>query len=183
MTYRPTPKVIGDIIPKVRVALNGTHVKFDGITPFYDYGTTTEVVNRLTKMTASTTEYDKKYPLIWLLIDDGTIHEKITPQNSVKRAVQNLQIVICTQSNESFTTAERYTNIVEPILRPIYDSLMSNIKKSKLVSSADKKYEHDYYENLFWGRTGLYGREGNIFNDRIDALIIDNLKLLIIKNC
>jgi len=44
---------------------------------------------------------------------------------------------------------------------------------------------HDKIDRLFWGRSGLYGNEGNIFNDHLDAIEIQNLSLSLRlnKNC
>lgn len=175
MTYRPAPEIIRDVFTAAAVELAKV-----SIVPYYDYGTTLEVVNRL-KAKSISDKYDEKYPLVWMLIDDS-VHEKVDVKTSVHRQLQDTTIVICTQSNQEYTSAERYTNIITPILRPIYEELMNQFKISKLTSSIGK-YTHDYYENLFWGRSGLYGREGNIFDDRIDAIIIDNLQLLLINNC
>lgn len=176
MIYRPIVDIIGDVVSDVRLDFTQ-----DNIIPFYDYGTTLEVVNRLSAKTKSDDFYDKKYPLIWYLIGDS-IKEEVDNKKSIKRQVTDISIIICTETNAEYTSEERYTNVIKPILRPLYDSFMSKLKLNKQLKSIDG-FKHNYFENLYWGRNGLYGHEGNIFNDLIDAIIIDSMDLFIIETC
>jgi hypothetical protein len=44
-------------------------------------------------------------------------------------------------------------------------------------------FEHQKYDRLYWGKQGLYGNSGNIFNDFIDAIEINELKFEILNTC
>lgn len=176
MTYNPLSYLIENIVDQVR--LNYAEEK---VLPYFDFGVTLEVVNRLKLKTESDLFYDKKYPLVWHLIN-GNVSEKVDYSKTNPREAQDVTIIICTQTSNDYTSRDRYENTFIPTLRPIYDLFMYYLRKSKELKSTDN-YTHSYSENLFWGREGLYGHEGNIFDDRIDAIIIDNLKLRVIESC
>lgn len=176
MIYRPITHLIGDIVAEVR-----SDFSLEGVIPFYDYGVTLEVVNRLKQKTQNPDYEYKKYPLIWYLID-GSIEELVADNLSNKRTVQNATVIICTQTDATYTSEDRFNNTFIPILRPLYDSFMFHLKRSNLVRSTDY-FKHTYHENLFWGRDGLYGHTANIFDDKLDAIIIENLQLSIIEKC
>lgn len=177
MIYRPVPHIIGDIVDMVREKFTEEQK-----IPYYDYGSAIEVVNRLKRKSNNPDLESERYPLIWFLINDN-IKEVVQPvglQNP--RIVQNVTIIICTNSKQDFSSAERYQNTIIPTLRPLYESFMFNLRKSNLFKS-NNNYTHNYYENLFWGRDGLYGHSGNITNDKLDAIIIDDLDLRIVETC
>lgn len=176
MIYRPIVDIIEEVVTEVRNDFTS-----EQNIPFYDYGTTLEVVNRLRMKTDSNQFYDKKYPLIWYVIGDS-INEEVDSKKATKRQVKSNTIIICTKTKAEYSSKERYTNVIKPILRPLYDLFMLKLKQNKTVRSIDG-FKHEYYENLFWGRAGLYGHDGNIFNDRLDAIIIDSMDLFIIETC
>ena len=176
MIYRPVPYIIKDIVETLR-----NEYTEEKILPYFDFGTTVEVVNRL-KIKSDSAEYsDKRYPLIWYLID-GSVKETVGDIRSNNRLAKDVTIIICNQTTREFTATERYENNFIPVLRPIYDALMYHMKASRMVRSSNG-YEHEYYENLFWGNEGLYGATGNIFDDMLDAIIIKGLDLMLIESC
>ena len=172
MIYRPIVDIIEEVVAQVAIDIPGV---------FYDYGTTLEVANRLRTKTDSDNYYDKKYPLIWYVIGDS-VEEEIDSKKATPRRVLSNSIIICTETAAEYSSKERYANVIKPILRPLYDSFISKIKLNPSLRSLNG-FKHKYYENLFWGRNGLYSHDGNIFNDKIDAIIIDSLDLLIIETC
>ena len=175
MIYKPVPTIISEIVSEVR-----SSVGLKNGAPYFDFGTTNEVVNRLMEKTNSPDLYSKKYPLIWMLINDA-LEEDVQPKLATPRLFKDLTIIFCTETKSEYTSAERYEKTIMPILRPLYESFMYYLGKNQSLISDN--YNHGYYENLFWGRNGVYGREGNVFNDRIDAIIIDNLDLRVKQTC
>lgn len=176
MIYRPVPYIIKDIVDNLRDKYTE-----EKILPYFDFGTTVEVVNRL-KAKSEVLQYsDKRYPLIWFLID-GSVKESVGDVRSNNRIAKGLTIIICNQTEREFTSTQRYETNFIPVLRPIYDAFMYHMKTSTLVRSSNG-FEHEYYENLFWGNEGLYGATGNIFDDMLDAIIIKGLDLMIIEKC
>jgi hypothetical protein len=176
MIYKPVPHIIRDIVSDLR-----NNFSEDKIIPFYEYGTALEVVNTLSKKTEHPEYSDKKYPLIWFLIKDS-LKQEVDFTKANKRKVTDITVIFCTETKADYLAADRYENTFIPILRPLYDAFVYYLKRSKDISSKND-FKHIYYENLFWGRDGLYGHEGNIFNDRLDAIIIDNLDLHLIETC
>lgn len=176
MIYRPVPYIIKDIVDNLRDKYTE-----EKILPYFDFGTTIEVVNRLKIKSESPDHSDKRYPLIWCLID-GSVKESVGDIRSNNRVAKDVTIIICNQTDRDFTATERYENNFIPVLRPIYDAFMYHMKISKLVRSSNG-YQHEYYENLFWGNEGLYGATGNIFDDMLDAIIIKGLDLMLIESC
>ena len=176
MIYKPVPHIIGNIVTKVRN--NFTKEK---LIPYYEYGTALEVVNTLSLKTKSQDFYNKKYPLIWFLIKDS-IKQEVNLKGANHRKVTDITLIFCVETKAEYVASERYSKTFIPTLRPLYDSFVHYLRKSNQVTSKNG-FKHNYYENLFWGRDGLYGHKGNIFNDRLDAIIIDNLDLFIIENC
>lgn len=176
MIYKPVPYIIKDIVDNLRDKYTE-----EKILPYFDFGTTIEVVNRLKIKSENPTSSDKRYPLIWYLID-GSVKETVGDIRANNRIAKDVTIIICNQTDRDFTATERYENNFIPVLRPIYDALMYHMKTSKLVRSSNG-YQHEYYENLFWGNEGLYGATGNIFDDMLDAIIIKGLDLMLIESC
>jgi hypothetical protein len=176
MIYKPVAYIIRDIISQIR-----DNFTTEKIIPYYEFGTTLEVVNTLSLKSESSAYYNARYPLIWYLIKDS-VKQEIDFKKSNNRLIKDITIIFCTETKQEYLAADRYENTFIPTLRPLYDSFLFYLKKSKEVVSKNGFY-HRYYENLFWGREGLWGHEGNIFNDMLDAIIIDNLDLFIVETC
>ena len=97
-----------------------------------------------------------------------------------------LQLVIITDTSKHYTTAERYTNTFDPILTPLYELFLKQLAKSDYVDSDSDSvlyFEHTRWDRPYWGKDGIYGAVADIFNDFIDAIEIENLKLKILKTC
>ena len=176
MIYKPVPYIIGDIVAKVREGYSEL-----GIEPYYEYGTALEVVNTLSLKAESVEFEDKRYPLIWFLVKDS-LKQEVKYNRATPRIAKDLTIIFCTITSAEYRAADRFANTFIPILRPLYDLFVHYLKLSNEVRSITH-FSHNYYENMFWGRDGLYGHEGNIFNDRLDAIIVDNLDLHLIEKC
>jgi len=131
----------------------------------YIYGHPLEVLNTLMLMSGDADLRFKKYPLITLFLD---IKETSSPGFYSEA---DLHFLIITGTNPNYTAPQREDFSFTPILHPIYGEFIEQIRKSGLFSfegSTPKPYER--FDRLFWGKEGLYGVEGNIFNDNIDAI-------------
>jgi hypothetical protein len=116
-------------------------------------------------------------PFILLLLD---IKESFTPNN----IDVSVNFVIGTVTNQPFTTDERYATNFTPILYPIFEQLITKLQNGSNTIHSTSYLEFEKYDRVLWGKEGLYGVTGNIFEDYIDAIEINNLKLLITKtNC
>jgi len=143
--------------------------------PFYMFGHPLEIINTLAKKDKHDTHKFNKYPLIALFQD---FTETMGVNQAVQSAVPDLNLVICTNTSPDYTAENRYDNTFRTVLYPLYDLLIKHIVKSKWFANVDPGLvPHSKTDRLYWGRTGLYGNEANIFNDHIDAIEIQNLSL------
>lgn len=145
------------------------------ITPlYYMFGHPLEVVDRLQELTNSPTEKDKKYPLIALFADIPIDKRKpIGFYGSAK-----LTIIIATLTDPKYTAEQRIEKTFKPILQPIKEQLVNLIYRHKQFSFEDE-LNYTEIEHYYWGKQGLYGNVGNIFNDYIDAIELKDIEVLI----
>jgi len=150
--------------------------------PFYMHGHPLEIINTLAEKDQHKTHKFNKYPLIALMQD---FTEEIGESQTIQGSVM-LNIIIATQTKVEWKSAERYTNTFRTVLYPLYDLLIKHIIACGWFKEVGfGLVPHDKIDRLFWGRSGLYGNEGNIFNDHLDAIEIQNLSLSLRlnKNC
>jgi len=141
----------------------------------FDHGHPLEIVNNVQQYSQSDTLKYESFPRICLFHD---FEEKITFEKLV-----TLDIIIVTDTDPAYTAPQRYTNSFDPILTPLYNLFMAELAASDYIGTTDNNYfKHTKIDRLYWGKNGLYGNTGNIFNDFIDAIEINKLEL-IINNC
>ena len=143
-----------------------------GMDVFYLYGHPEEIIEKLRSVTRASQEDEGKYPMVALLTD--------YPQDKGKEGITDvtLQIVIATLTDPNYLAEERVENSLKPILYPIYYALLAEIAKSGyyMVQTQDQ-IEHRVWDRLYWGRNGLYTEDGNVFEDMIDCIEIEDMKL------
>jgi hypothetical protein len=139
----------------------------------YIYGHPLEVMTRLQEMTNSVTQKDKKFPLIALFTD---VTVRVNAQTVGIYGEVELQLIIATQTLPEYTSVQRLETSFKPTLYPIRDSFLDNLLKHRQFTF-DGNVEYDSIDRFYWGRQGLYGNTGNIFNDYIDAIEIQNLRV------
>lgn len=143
--------------------------------PFYMYGHPLEIINTLAKKDKHDVHKFNKFPLIALFQD---FTETMGENQAVPSAVDDLNIIIAVNTLPDYTSENRYDNSFRTILYPLYDLLIKHIVKSKWFINVDPGLvPHNKIDRLYWGRTGLYNNESNVFNDYIDAIEIQNLSL------
>jgi hypothetical protein len=141
----------------------------------FDHGHPLEIVNTIKQYTESESLKYNVFPRICLFHD---FEEKITFETLV-----TLDIVIVTDTSPDYSAADRYDNSFNPILIPLYELFLKKLADSDYIGTTENNYfKHTKIDRLFWGKSGLYGNTGNIFNDYIDAIEINKLEL-IINNC
>jgi hypothetical protein len=147
------------------------------ITPhlYYMYGHPIEIVNTLSEKGADGTQKFLRFPVICLFQD---FEENIAVYGY--DSMVELNIVIAAQSKNHWKAADRYTNTFKVSLYHLYNLFLQKLAESDDVNGDNP--EHTKIDRLYWGKTGLYGNSGNIFNDFIDAIEIKDLKLKIHKS-
>lgn len=143
--------------------------------PFYMYGHPLEIINTLSKKDRHDVQKYNKYPIIALFQD---FTETMGEHQAVQSSVQDLNIIIAVNTSPDYVSSERYTNTFKTVLYPLYNLLIKHIVKSKWFRNIDPGLvPHTKIDRVYWGRSGLYGNEGNVFNDHIDAIEIQDLSL------
>lgn len=142
--------------------------------PFYLHGHPRDVVDVMAEKDQSDTQKLLQYPLIALFQDfeEGMGED----QQIASRA--SLNLIIATNTKMDYHASERYNATFRTVLYPIYDIFIRKVYESKYFANVGINLcPHTKIDRLYWGREGLYGNEGNIFNDAIDAIEIRNLQL------
>lgn len=140
--------------------------------PFYMYGHPLEIANRLTDKDKDKVTKRQKYPLIALRMDI---------QESVSKGIWSytLNLLIANYNDKKWNAEERMANIFKPVLYPIYERFMEELRNSPLFFWPDNQDypEHTKVDRPFYGTESPQGNVKNIFNDPIDAIEIIGLKL------
>ena len=123
----------------------------------------------------------KKWPLICLLQD----FEESNGQDMTIVSEVNLNIVICTATDASYTGSQRYDESFRPTLQPLYELFIKKVAQYNGFSGlSEGLIPHTKIDRLYWGTEGGAGNTANKFNDYIDAIEIRDLNLKYNgKNC
>ena len=137
----------------------------------YMHGHPLEITSSLTDLTNSATLSEKKYPLIALFQD--------FPETKGGDFTNiELNLIIAINTDNTLKAGDRYVSSFKPYLYPIYDALLEAIARSGFFNETNvSEISHIKLDRLYWGRNGLYGNSANIFNDYIDCIEIQKLKL------
>jgi hypothetical protein len=162
--------MIKDVIDDVRK----TYDPINLLAPYYEYGHLTEIINTLSEKTKSAAFKFQKYPAIFLLQD-------FTEKEENDLVTVDVTMLIVTQTKAEFKAKDRYVETFEKVLYPIYDQLKDAFEKSPHF--LQYTFDMDATDRLYWGKNSVTGNTGNLGNDFIDAIEINNLKLTIQKQC
>ena len=140
--------------------------------PYYMYGHQREIANRLLLQGKSPSKKDNRYPLIALRLDTSE-------QMNNGYISYNLNIGIFTNTSKSINAEERYAQTITPILTPIYEEFLYQLKRSGLFfwPGSQDRPPHTKIDRPFWGTDGGSGNDRYIFNDAIDAIEILDLRI------
>lgn len=141
----------------------------------YHHGHPAEIVNLFRQATHDQDVKFEQFPAICLFQD---IPEKHSVKGKDREA--RLNMVIITDTDSKYEASQRYTYTFTPTLIPLYERLMDAIECNGDLQILSDDY--DYFERIYWGKNGLYGNVGDIFNDFIDAIEINNLRIKTLKN-
>lgn len=167
---------IGQVVTKVNDKLNESD-DWD-YTVHYMYGHHIEINSRLQEMTQSPVKKNERFPLVILFTDISV--EKNQPIGYYGNA--RLNMVVANITDPNYIASDRLENNFKPILQPIKNELINQIKRHKQFSF-EGLVEYTEIERFFWGKTGLYGNTANEFNDYLDCIEIKNLKVNIKNKC
>ncbi len=167
--------VIEDVVTEVRNDADKPGVGLIPVdSPYYLHGHPLDIIKVLNAKDRSPTNKSKKYPLIALFQD---FTEEIgTDQRITSSASLNLVIAYSTKSE--YDSPQRYDNSFRTILYPLYDLFIEKLRTSGWFLNASTGLTlHDKIDRLYWGRGETKGNKAVVFNDLIDAIEIQHLRL------
>lgn len=158
-------KYFVDVFESIVAATALLYDTVNGEKPYYLHGHIADVIDILNERTETELKF-KKYPLIVLVQDFTEKKERYDIEYEVSPMV-----LILTYTESTYNSATRYNINYRTVLYPIYEKLLLAMGKSKhLEKPEDGIFKHDKTDRLFLGKLGLYGTEGNTFNDHVDAI-------------
>ena len=150
-----------------------------GLAPFYLPGHKLYIANQLLMKDNDAVYKEQKYPLIALFMD-------IPEQISGGMIRYNFHIGFFQLTQATYLTEERLATTFHPMLYPLYWKFFEYLRKvGKFSYSGDLEFpDHNKEDRFFWGMLYEQGTDRYIFNDRLDAIEITELRISkTIKKC
>lgn len=174
--HREFESIVAAVSAKLTPQLQLVDDKITGV--HYQYGHPLEIINTIGMLDEGKTSKYKRYPLVAFFLDS-----KIKRGSEVgiygEQTVNMAIIRACKDANQNAKERDEFNFI--PVLTPIYIELMEQIafRGDLLKVISAESIEHEATNRYYWGKEGLFGNDGNIFNDWVDAIEINNMKLKI----
>lgn len=172
--------VVVDIFREIAAAIEAEAIAL-GIcaTLRYEHGSPEELLKVLQNVTASIglegSTAKPKYPLMFLLSD---FPETIPGTGSYDEDVVLPVIVLMGESQQNYSSQERYDNTLKPLLLPLYKLTLKHIAKHPRIMVYDpNNIPHTKWNRLFYGRKVL----GTNVADYVDAVEMEKIKLTFAK--
>lgn len=167
------PYLFRDIAEKVNVELFSRAE--DPFNVYFDFGHYVNVTRNLTMKDGSISHKNKKYPLIWLVMD---FVESFKFDEYGYCELPDLQILIAMATQPTLTDSERYEKSFIPRLLPIYEELKNQMELSGYFELSGPFFTHEKIDRPYWGGQDTNGNgQANLFNDFIDAVQLRKIKL------
>ncbi|MDR1673226.1 MAG: hypothetical protein LBS09_07195 [Bacteroidales bacterium] len=154
----------------------------------YMYGHLRSILQTLSSYDRTAEFAKQKYPLIALLCD---FVEYVQSDKQYERWA-DLHLLIVADSNRDYREEERLEKVYKPILIPIYEAFMDELKNNTNYVSEVTNSIYGYAGEEFIKRYALSNalnesvkQQGlkSLFNDHLDGIEIRNLRLEFISHC
>lgn len=169
-------KLIGTVVAKTSAALL---TQLQAVDPLitgvhYQYGHYNDIKERL--LQKGKTDKPNRYPLIALFEDF-----RVTNRVPGIFGIADLRLIILHFSSKGITREQRETNVFLPILVPIYEEFLKQLRVSGFFMQYGP-FRHNRIDRPHWGDPGLYRSrsgepDGYIFDEILDGIEIDGLQL------
>lgn len=164
------PDIFRDIVG--RIIIPNTPV-------YFDYGHYKEVAKNLIYKDISESVKNKKYPLVWLVLDMPEDMDPLPGQYSSPK----FQLIIATGTDPNWTIDERRDGSYLPFLYPVYNQLIDQMRKEVRFGFPNfTQMKHQKVDRYYWGGDETPGGavdKPNLFNDHIDAIQLRNFNIKI----
>jgi hypothetical protein len=163
-------KIVQDVSANLRTEL-GRDVQFL-------YGSYNHIRQRLASKDKSEGNKEVKYPLIALIYSFD--ERKVSGKDSLD---VSLTFLICTESENSMYSEDRYTQNYLPILYPIYAEFMAVVESSNYFRKYHSRgVPHIKVDDLHMGEESGGGKIAYILPDVVDGIWIKDLELSVLPN-
>jgi hypothetical protein len=142
------------------------------------YGSYNHIRQRLASKDKSEGNKEVKYPLIALIYSFD--ERKVSGKDSLD---VSLTFLICTESENSMYSEDRYTQNYLPILYPIYAEFMAVVESSNYFRKYHSRgVPHVKVDDLHMGEESGGGKIAYILPDVVDGIWIKDLELSVLPN-
>jgi hypothetical protein len=156
--------VFSEIVGAVKTGLNLSVLN-------YQYGYVEELNETLQQWSRTPSFAFQKYPLVWLAqpftITRGTL--------GLYGKISDLRLFIITDSQKTLKASERMDQNFKPVIYPIYEELLNQIKLHPAVTLPNDYYgelPHNFTDRYYWGEA-----QEQVLNDVVDCSEISQLKI------
>jgi hypothetical protein len=136
----------------------------------FKYSTPTEFVDELKALDDS-----QRYPFFF--VNSMLVDYDLQSKND--RIINVGEIVIATKTLKEWSSEARDAKSFKPILIPFMERFFERMKFNPKISILKEGKVKLHY---FYGKQGLYGSEGNLFNDSVDAIQLLNFQFRLSNN-
>lgn len=173
-TYKHIPIALPDIFAQIvsEVETNlASESSLDIPQVNFKHGTMLDIAAELVADSKSPEKKLVRYPLVCLIYKaDEKFVDEFEPEI-------NVDILICTATQKTYSNDQRYTTNIKPIIYPIYAELKSVISKSKYFWGYKKGFDHTKIDLPHAGQESAQGNVAYELQDVIDGLMMKGLKL------
>jgi len=138
--------------------------------PYFFYGTPVEINRQMIERDKGSTK-GKVYPAIAL---------RLPANREIKNGLANfnLNIAILDATKKDYDAPNRYSEVVKPILYPLYELFLDRLKRFGFTWSGDMGTPpHTQRDMLHHGVEATQGNEAYIFNRPLDAVELISLRI------
>lgn len=174
--HREFKAIVQAVSDKLTPKLQLVDSKITGV--HYQFGHPLEIIKTIGQFDQGKTSKYDKYPLVAFFLDSEV--DRSNGQYYGEQTVNMAIIRTCKDPNQTADQRDQFNFI--PVLTPIYMELLNQISlRGDLFQFTlpGRMIPHKYVNRYYWGKIELFGNKGNIFNDWVDAIEINNMKLKI----
>lgn len=162
-----------NIYDAIGQVVTNANTKWGGNTINYLVGSQAEVQQRLSEWSRDVDNKENKYPCIIVF----TPFPQARMQSDIKYLTEAVvNILIVNDTEKTYTTPERITNVFEPILWSVYALFLNEMILSNYFDlDSTFKIPHDYVDHFHYSPTPA--KEQNVFSAVLDAVEMQNVEL------
>jgi hypothetical protein len=154
-----TLPILSDIMAGVAQRINLiTEAQADSFTTKFEFGPLSEVSKTVYNYEASTV-------VIWM-IEKGEARGRVDLYGNT-----SVDVIIGAQSNSDWTMQQRMDNNYKPKLLPVYELLITELRRERKLSNP-YKIDHKKYNLYYWGGGAINGTNSpNLWERYFDAIL------------